>query len=117
MKAPTCHISVEFCGTKRYLNNQWEKEKYQKDPTRTRVNTSKLTEARENASNKLASDVSYESTRFLDQSLSEVNPNQFYIGLLSIFNWEFLCNMPGKVLSDDSNIKYVMLTFKVFSLS
>ena len=67
---------------------------------RTRVNTSKLTEARENASDKLASGVSYESTRFLDQSLSEVNPNQFYIGL-----------------SDDSNIKYVMLTFKVFSLS
>ena len=105
---------------KRYLNNQWEKEKYQKDPTRTRVNTSKLTEARENASDKLASGVSYESTRstrFLDQSLSEVNPNQFYIGLLSIFNWKFLCNMSGKVLSDDSNIKYVMLTFKVFSLS
>ena len=53
---------------------------------RTQINTSKLTEARENASDKLASGVSYESTRFLDQSLSEVNPNQFYIGLLSIFN-------------------------------
>ena len=54
---------------------------------RTQVNTSKLTEARENASDKLASGVSYESTRstrFLDQSLSEVN--QFHIGLLSIFN-------------------------------
>ena len=90
---------------------------------RTRISSSKLTEARENASDKLASGVSYESThstrstRFLDQSLSEVNPNQFYIGLLSIFNWELLCNMSGKVLSDDSNIKYVMLTFKVFSLS
>ena len=85
---------------------------------RTQVNTSKLTEARENASDKLASGVSYESTRstrFLDQSLSEVN--QFHIGLLSIFNWKLLCNMSAQVLSDDSNMKYVMLTFKVFSFS